>query len=137
MDKFRITAKKKSYPQNIRSGMFLLKKGMNSNDIVNALRVNIPIQLTFNNQETIEEFAGRIAQQIEPDSLSILQAITEPDFLTENGFTPETAIAMFIPNTYEFFWNTTARQFRERMERISKFLERRTKSKSRGFKYDY
>src|SRR5690606_5960033 len=54
-------------------------------------------------------------QQIEPDSLSILQAITEPDFLTENGFTPETAIAMFIPNTYEFFCNTTNRQFRERM----------------------
>ena len=115
MDKFRMTAKKKSYPQNIRSGRFLLKKGMNSNDIVNALRVNIPIQLTFNNQETIEEFAGRIAQQIEPDSLSVLQAITDDEFLQSNEFTQETAILMFIPNTYEFFWNTSALQFRERM----------------------
>lgn len=115
MDKFRMTAEKKGYPQNIRPGRFLLKRGMNSNDIVNALRINIPVKLTFNNQETIEEFAGRIAQQIEPDSLLILQTITDEEFLQDNGFTKETAILMFIPNTYEFFWNTSPFQFRERM----------------------
>lgn len=115
MDKFRMTADKMSYPQNIRSGRFLLKKGMNNYDIVRALRQNIPVRLTFNNQETIEQFAGRIAQQIEPDSLSILQVITDNDFLVDNGFTQETAISMFIPNTYEFFWNTSASQFREKM----------------------
>jgi len=115
MSKFRMTAEKKNYPQNIRPGRFMLKKGMNSNDIVNALRQNVPVKLTFNNQETIEQFAGRIAQQIEPDSLSILQAITDNEFLTSHGFTQETAISMFVPNTYEFFWNTSALQFRERM----------------------
>src|SRR5690554_6028354 len=115
MDNFRMTAEKKDYPANVRSGRFSLKQGMNSNDIVNALRQNVPVKLTFNNQETIEQFAGRIAQQIEPDSLSILQAITDNEFLTSNGFTQETAISMFVPNTYEFFWNTSALQFRERM----------------------
>jgi len=115
MSKFRMTAEKKNYPQNIRSGRFILKKGMNSNDIVNALRQNVPVKLTFNNQETIEQFAGRIAQQIEPDSVSVLQAITDNEFLTSNGFTQETAISMFVPNTYEFFWNTSVLQFRERM----------------------
>ncbi len=117
MTKFRMTAEKKGYVPNIRPGRFSLRIGMNSNDIVNSLRQNIPIQLTFNNQETIEEFAGRVAQQIEPDSLSILQVITDNDFLTEIGFTQETAISMFIPNTYEFFWNTSPRQFRDRMAR--------------------
>lgn len=115
ISKFRMTAEKKGYPQNIRSGRFSLKAGMNSNDIVNSLRQNIPVKLTFNNQETIEQFAGRIAQQIEPDSLNILQIITDNDFLTDNGFTQETIISMFIPNTYEFFWNTSAGQFRDRM----------------------
>src|SRR5690606_2784335 len=115
MSKFRMTAEKKNYPQNIRSGRFILKKGMNSNDIVNALRQNVPVKLTFNNQETIEQFAGRIAQQIEPDSLSVLQASTDNELLTSNGFTQETAISMFVPNTYEFIWNTSALQFRERM----------------------
>ena len=47
--------------------------------------------------------------------MSILQAITDNDFLVDNGFTQETAIAMFLPNTYEFFWNTSASQFREKM----------------------
>jgi len=115
MDNFRMTAQKKNYPQNIKPGRFLLKKGMNNNDIVNALRQNIPIQLKFNNQETIEHFAGRIAQQIEPDSFSILNSILNPDFLAENEFTQETILSMFIPNTYDFFWNTSGLQFRERM----------------------
>ncbi|MFA7446346.1 MAG: endolytic transglycosylase MltG [Flavobacteriaceae bacterium] len=115
MENFVMTAEKKGYLTNIRAGRFLLKNGMNNNDIVNALRQNIPLQLTFNNQETIEQLAGRIAQQIEPDSLSVLQAITDNDFLTENGFTQETALSMYIPNTYEFFWNSSVSQFRERM----------------------
>src|SRR5690554_4882296 len=114
-DNFRMTAEKKGYIANVRSGRFSLRAGMNSNDIVNALRQNIPVKLTFNNQETIEQFAGRIAQQIELDSLSVLRALIDNDFLTASGFTQETAIAMFIPNTYEFFWNTSALQFRERM----------------------
>src|SRR5690606_19233198 len=85
IDDFNLTAEKMNYPANIRAGRFLLKKGMNNYDILTALRVNIPVKLTFNNQETLEEFAGRIAQQLEPDSLSILQAITDNDFLTDKG----------------------------------------------------
>lgn len=115
MENFTMTAEKMSYSANIKSGRFLLKKGMNNYDILRALRHNIPVKLTFNNQETLEEFAGRIAQQIEPDSLSILQSITDNDFLNDKGFSQETALSMFIPNTYEFFWNTTPSQFRERM----------------------
>lgn len=115
IDDFNLTAEKMNYPANIRAGRFLLKKGMNNYEILTSLRVNIPVKLTFNNQETLAQFAGRIAQQLEPDSLSILQAITDNDFLTSKGFSQETALSMFIPNTYEFFWNTSPSQFRERM----------------------
>ncbi len=115
MENFTMAAEKSGYPSNIKSGRFLLEKGMNNYDILKSLRYNVPVKLTYNNQETIEHFAGRIAQQLEPDSLSILQAITDNDFLTENGFTQETALCMFIPNTYEFFWDTSTSKFRERM----------------------
>ena len=115
MENFTMAAEKSGYPSNIKSGRFLLEKGMNNYDILKSLRYNVPVKLTYNNQETIEHFAGRIAQQIEPDSLSILQAITDNDFLTENGFTQETALCMFIPNTYEFFWDTSTSKFRDRM----------------------
>lgn len=116
MERFETVAEKKSYPERSeKAGRFLLKKGMNSNDIINALRVNVPVDLTFNNQERLEDFCGRISHQIEADSLSVLTAIKDPEFLKENGFTEDDVLAMFIPNSYEFFWNTSAKKFRDRM----------------------
>ena len=71
--------------------------------------------MKFNNQERIEDLAGRIAQQIEPDSTALLRAFLDPTFLAENGFTEATALAMYVPNTYELYWNTSAIDFRNRM----------------------
>jgi len=88
---------------------------MNSNEIVNALRQNIPVNIAYNNQERLENFAGRIGSQIEADSLSLLNAFKDKKFLEENGFTEENVLSMFIPNSYEFFWNTSAIKFRDRM----------------------
>ncbi len=116
MERFEMVANKKSYPQREnKSGKFLLKKEMSSNDIVNSLRQNVPVKLAFNNQERLENFAGRIATQIESDSLSLLNAFKDPKFLTENGFTESNVLAMFVPNSYEFFWNTSAIKFRDKM----------------------
>jgi len=116
MVRFTTVADKKSYPQRgDKAGRFLLKKGMNSNDIVNALRQNVPVDLAFNNQERLEDFAGRIGSQIEADSLTLLESFNDKSFLEENGFTEENVLCMFIPNSYEFFWNTKAAKFRERM----------------------
>lgn len=115
MERFESVADKKSYPQNVKSGQFLLKKGMNSNDIINALRQNIPVQLAFNNQERLEDFAARVASQLEPDSLKLMTAIKDENFLKENGFNDTNVLCMFIPNSYELFWNISATKFRDRM----------------------
>ncbi len=115
LEKFSEVAEKKSYPQNVKAGKFEIKKGMNSNDIVNALRQNVPVKLAFNNQERLENFAGRISTQIEADSISLMKAFTNPKFLEANGFTEQNVLSMFIPNSYEFFWNTNAEKFTERM----------------------
>lgn len=118
MDRFDMVAEKMSYPtRQEKAGRFLIKRNMNSREIVGALRQNQPVNLTFNNQERLEDFAGRISHQIEADSLSILNAVRDPEFLKENGFTEEDVLAMFIPNSYEFFWNTNATKFRDRMAR--------------------
>ncbi|WP_298151778.1 endolytic transglycosylase MltG [Flavobacterium sp.] len=115
MDRFKMVAEKKSYPKNVKPGKFLLKKGMSSNDIVNSLRQNVHFDLTFNNQERLEDLAGRVSKQIEADSLSLLTSFRDPKFLEENGFTEDNVLAMFIPNSYEFFWNVDAVKFRDRM----------------------
>ncbi|GLB52364.1 aminodeoxychorismate lyase [Neptunitalea chrysea] len=116
IDAFVQLAEKKGYASNVKPGYYIIKKGMNNNDIVNTLRVNnIPIQITFNNQDTLEKLAGRISTQIEADSTELLEAMYDAEFLKENGFTKATALAIYIPNTYEFFWNTSGSEFRNRM----------------------
>ena len=59
----------------------------------------------------------------------------ELEFLKANGFNDKTALSMYIPNSYEFFWNTSAEGFRERMLKEYKRFwneERMAKSKSLG-----
>lgn len=115
MDRFEVVAEKRSYNQNVKPGRFLFTKGMNSHQLVNALRLNVPVKLAFNNQERLENFAGRVGSQIEADSLSLLTSFRDSTFLKENGFTEENVLVMFIPNSYEIYWNTSAEKFRDKM----------------------
>ncbi|TDW48503.1 UPF0755 protein [Flavobacterium sp. 270] len=112
---FEMVASKRNYPENVKSGRFLLKKDMNNIDLVRAMRSNVPVKLSFNNQERLENFAGRVGSEIEADSLSLLKAFRDPAFLKENGFNEENVFSMFIPNTYEIYWNTSAEKFRDKM----------------------
>ena len=116
IESFDLLAEQKKYTSNIKAGRFIIKKHMNNNDIINSIRSkNIPLKLSFNNQETLEALAGRIAMQIEADSLSLIEVMKDPEFLKAHNFSSATALGMYIPNSYEFFWNTSAVEFRNRM----------------------
>ncbi|MGB5782063.1 MAG: endolytic transglycosylase MltG [Eudoraea sp.] len=118
IETFEAVAKRKNYIDHIKPGKYILKKGMNNNEIVNSLRSNnIPVNVSFNNQETLEKLAGRISTQIEADSISLLKAFTDTGFLQENGLTADAGLSIYIPNSYEFFWNTSATDFRVRMRK--------------------
>lgn len=116
IETFEKAAKRKKYSKNIKAGRFLINSGDNNNDIVNSLRSsNIPLNLTFNNIETLSELAGKVSKKIEADSVSIMNAFTNKKFLNELSLTNESVFSLFIPNTYQFFWNTNATDFRERI----------------------
>lgn len=119
IDDFIWVANKKKYAHRIKSGRFELSKGLNNNDLLDLLRSGkqSPIQLSFNNQHLLENLAGRISEQIEADSIALLTAFTDKKFLEENNFNIETALAMYIPNSYEVYWNTSAEGFRNKMLR--------------------
>ncbi len=134
IEKFDFVAQKRNYADNVKSGKFKLTKNMNAFDMVRAMNSNVPVKLAFNNQETLEKLAERITTQMEPKKEELLSAFLNPEFLAENGFNEETILAMFIPNTYEFYWNTTAEKIAEKMaseykkfwneERIAKALDK-------------
>ena len=113
---FSKAADKKGYSTRVKSGKFILRKGSNNNEIINTLRgKSLTVRVTFNNQERIENLAGRVAQQIEPDSIELLKAFLDPNFLKANGFSIDNALGMYLPDSYDFFWNTTAENFRDKM----------------------
>lgn len=134
IDLFLVAAEKKGYATRLRSGKFKLLRGMGNNEIINELRANpLPVKVTFNNQERIENLAGRIAAQIEPDSLSLLEAFLDTEFLSERGFTKQTALCLYLPNTYDLYWHSSADEFRTKIwEFYQQFWneERRAKAKS-------
>ena len=116
-DGFIWVAEKKNYHNKVRAGRFKIEKGMSNDELVNHLRggKQETVTLTFNNQDDLGRLAGRIAAQIEADSLSLLQALSENDFLNAHGFDQANALSMYVPNSYDFYWNTSAEGFRERM----------------------
>lgn len=110
-------AKLKNYENVIKSGKYHISEGMNNNELVNLLRsgAQSTVNLSFNNQDSLEKLAGRIAQQLETDSISLLNGFRDHQFIMKAGFTDETALNMYIPNSYEFYWNTSVEKFREKM----------------------
>ncbi|WP_299550194.1 endolytic transglycosylase MltG [Seonamhaeicola sp.] len=134
IDKFDALAKQKKYISNIKAGKFAIKKAMSNNDIINSIRSNnLPVKVSFNNQNSLEKLAGRIALQIEADSVALLNAMKDQAFYSENNFKDETALGMYLPNSYELFWNTSAEAFRDRMlKEYNRFWNESRLSKAKG-----
>jgi UPF0755 protein len=116
---FDWVAKRKEYPANIKPGRYLLTKGMSNSQIVDLLRAGkqSEVKLVFNTTRHFDRLAGTISKQIEADSTSLLLSFRDTARMKSLGFTPDQWRAMFIPNTYSFFWNTSADQFLERMKK--------------------
>jgi UPF0755 protein len=115
MSDFEFIANRRSYPDNVKPGRFLLKKGMSAFQLVSAMRRNVPVKLAFNNQERLEDLCERLSSQIEPDTTKLLATFRDAVFLQKNGFTKDNVFAMFLPNTYEVYWNISAEKFRDKM----------------------
>ena len=116
---FEFTANLKNLKKRVHSGKYTLKKGMTNNEIVNILRSGnqTPVKLTFNNNRTINDFTGKIAKFIEPDSASIANLLHNEDFIKQFGFNKLNIISMFIPNTYEVYWDISSEDFIKRMKK--------------------
>ena len=134
---FNWIAQKKEYPENIHPGRYIVKDGMSNNRLVNMLRGGLqsPVKVTFNNMRNVDQLAGRIASQIEADSSSIANLLHNQEYISQLGFNKYTIPALFLPDTYEFYWNTDAEGFVNRMfQEYNKFWneERKRQAQSKG-----
>lgn len=132
---FRWAANKMDYPGRVKAGKYKLTKGMNNRQLINLLGGGFqePVQLRFQNIRLKSDFAAFVASQLEPDSASFMHLFNNSQLAQQYGFSTDSFYCMFIPNTYEFFWNTSAEDFFNRMHvEYGKFWtdERREKAKA-------
>ncbi len=118
-ESFERLAEIMKYPDHIKSGHYILKEGMSNRQIISKLRTKQqdPVKLVFNNIRIKEELAGHIGEQLEFDSVSLLKLLDSTDYLKSLGFTADNIISMFIPNTYEVYWDITPEKFMDRMHK--------------------
>ena len=100
------------------SGRFEIVPGWSNRELISLLRANkqVTINVTINSVRLISDMAGKVSQYIEPDSLKLLNYLTDEDNLLEWGYTTETILSLFIPNTYQFYWDTSPEKFVKRMQ---------------------
>ena len=110
-------AEKKNYPNLIKSGRYILSNNMNNDELVALLRSGnqVPVKVIFNNVRDIYQLAAKVSKQIEADSVSLVKEFNNPETLSDMGLTQSTVSTIFIPDTYEFYWNTSAKGFTKRM----------------------
>ena len=130
---FNWVAKRKNYSNFIHPGHYEFEDGMNNNDIINLLRsgTQTPVNLIFNNIRSLERLSSIVAGQIEADSSEIIDLLLDENYISQFKFSHETVMGAFIPNTYEFYWNTSASGFVERMiGEYEKFWNKERKDKA-------
>ena len=115
---FKFLSKVLKYPQRIKPGRYYIKPNSNNYDAITMLRNGnqTPVRLTFNNVRLKEDLIKKIGNKFEFDSTSFKQLITSDSVAQFYGFTNETILCMFLPNTYEVFWNTTPQKLFGRMK---------------------
>ena len=117
-ESFKWVASKMNF-KNIKPGKYKITKGLSNIELVRLLRSGKqePIKLTFQNIRLKTDFAGYIGKNFEIDSLAFLNMLDSIDLVRQYGFDEETIFCMFIPNTYEMYWNTSKEKFFERMQK--------------------
>lgn len=116
---FRTVAERLQYARpNMRAGRFQIQPGWNNLKLVRHLRggpqATVPLVLTT--ERLPEEVARKVSRFIEPDSADFMALFTDEAYLQQIGYRQETLLSLFIPNTYDFYWNTSVQDFMERMQ---------------------
>ncbi|MDW8205909.1 MAG: endolytic transglycosylase MltG [Cytophagales bacterium] len=136
---FRFVAKLLNYQneRRIKPGRYLIKSGMNNLTVVRKLRSGAqdPVRVTFNNIRLKKDLAGRLTRHLIADSARLLQMLNDPSIAAAYGFDTATITTMFIPNTYEMYWDTSEEELLKKMKReYEKFwtAERKAKAEALG-----
>ena len=137
MKGFKIIAEQKGYDKNIKTGKYAIKPTDNMRYLHRRLSLGYqtPVNLTIGSVRTMDRIARNASRQLMIDSTEIIGLLNDTAYLNTIGYTQQTIPALFIPNTYEVYWNISAEDFMKRMIKEHKVFwneERIKKAKSIG-----
>ncbi|MEY2950772.1 MAG: hypothetical protein RLZZ248_1973 [Bacteroidota bacterium] len=116
---FRFLGKQMQYDRYIKSGRFAIQSGWNTVELIRNLRMgaNLPIRITINQARLVEELAGQVGAKFYFDSINLTRVLLADSTLASLDLDSNTLMSLFIPNTYEMYWNTTPEGFIQRMKK--------------------
>ena len=135
---FDIYAKRINLQRRIKAGYYKIEKGQSVIRIarVLALGEQSPVHLVISEARTLPQLAGKIASQIECDSVTLLRAMQNREMRASVGYVKDSLIALFLPNTYQVWWSVKPEQLLQRMKRESDSFwnsQRKEKARKAGF----
>lgn len=121
-----------------KPGFYRFASQVSNRELIRRLQLGeeTPIKLSFTQAvRTREQLAGLMGSKLLLDSAEVKQRLDDPTYMSHFGLTPETAVCLFIPNTYEVYWTMSADQLFTRMyKEYQRFWneERMAKAKQLG-----
>jgi len=116
---FELTASYMKYPENVKPGRYAIPSNISYLALIRKLRAGEqdPIAFTFNNIRLKEDLVERVGEQFLFGTKTLRQKLNDPEICESLGFDTVTIVSMFIPNTYEIYWNISGDKFLERMKK--------------------
>ena len=132
---FRTLTRHSSYASHIRTGRYAIKPGEGALKTWRHLKNGLqePVNLTIPSVRTMDKLAAELSKRLMLDSAAISKALTDEATCEKYGYDTATIACMFIPNTYDMYWNVSMDKLLDRMKKESgKFwnFERTQKAKS-------
>ncbi|WP_026951142.1 endolytic transglycosylase MltG [Algoriphagus mannitolivorans] len=132
---FGFVAKTLGYQEAVKPGLYKIEPKMNNLELVRLLRsgAQTPVKVTFNNVRTKEDLAEKITANLEVSEIQFLDLLQDSVYIRKFELEEETLLGMFIPNTYELWWNTSAESLFDRMyKEYQKFWTEERKQKAQA-----
>ena len=116
---FRFMAKLMDYPKLVKAGHYELKHGATNYQLIADLRAGrqSPVKLTFTNIRVKKDLTKKLSEDLAATQTELDSLLGEPSYVQALGFDTTTIMTMFIPNTYELYWNTSATELIKRMKK--------------------
>jgi UPF0755 protein len=114
---FSFLAKLMDYDQRVKSGRYTLHANMNNLEAIRYLRLGLqePVKITFNNVRLIKDLSEKITRNLEMTQQEFEAALIKFSMNNTYGFNKDNVLCMFIPNTYEVYYNVGTEALMERM----------------------